>query len=209
LHQRGFEIGVHGLNHDGKWFNSLELFKQHTLRINEYLAEFRATGFRSPLTHRNPAWMQTLAVDYDLSFFDTDPYEPMPGGVMSIWPFTIGHFLELPYTLPQDHTLFNVMGETSPKIWFEKVDFLEKYHGMALVIVHPDYSAAGKSYQIFESFLHGMKAREGCWNALPRDVSTWWKSRSSTRSLSGRKNSSMATALLRNGELVLDVNSPV
>jgi hypothetical protein len=133
----------------------------------------------------------------------------MPGGVMSIWPFTIGHFLELPYTLPQDHTLFNVMGETSPKIWFEKVDFLEKYHGMALVIVHPDYSAAGKSYQIFEAFLHGMKAREGCWNTLPRDVSTWWKSRSSTGSLNGRKNSSMATASLRNGELVLDVNSPV
>jgi peptidoglycan/xylan/chitin deacetylase (PgdA/CDA1 family) len=209
LCQRGFEIGVHGLKHDGKLFNSYQLFKQRAERINEYLEEFQSVGFRSPLTHRNPDWMQMLKIDYDLSFFDTDPYEPMPGGVMSIWPFKIGKFLELPYTLPQDFTLFNIMGETSPRIWFEKVDFLEKYHGMALVIVHPDYSAAGKSYQIFEAFLHGMKAREGCWNALPRDVSTWWKSRCSTGSLHGRKNNSMATASLRNGELVLDVNSPV
>lgn len=204
LRRRGFEIGVHGLNHDGKDFNSRKSFEQRSKRINEYLKEFEAVGFRSPLTHRNPTWMQMLAFEYDLSFFDTDPYEPMPGGVMSIWPFTIGHFLELPYTLPQDYTLFNVMGEISPRIWFEKVDFLERYHGMVLVNVHPDYSGTGKSYKIFEAFLQGMKAREGSWNALPRDVASWWRRRASAGSINGSDNSSLATALLRNGELVLD-----
>jgi peptidoglycan/xylan/chitin deacetylase (PgdA/CDA1 family) len=177
LSQRGFEIGVHGLKHDGKLFNSHKRFAQRAARINKYFGEFQSVGFRSPLTHRNPAWMQMLEMDYDLSFFDTDPYEPMPGGVMSIWPFTIGRFLELPYTLPQDCTLFNIMGETSPKIWLEKIDFLEKYHGMALVIVHPDYSSRGTAYQIYESFLREIKERAGYWHALPREVASWWKKR--------------------------------
>lgn len=177
LRQRGFEIGLHGLKHDGKLFNSYQLFKRRAERINEYLEEFQSVGFRSPLTHRNPDWMQMLKIDYDLSFFDTDPYEPMPGGVMSIWPFKIGKFLELPYTLPQDFTLFNIMGETSPRIWFEKIDFIEKYHGMALVIVHPDYSGSGRSNRIYASFLEEMKSRPGYWPALPRDVAGWWDQR--------------------------------
>jgi peptidoglycan/xylan/chitin deacetylase (PgdA/CDA1 family) len=177
LQQRGFEIGIHGLKHDGKLFNSYDEFFRRGVKINKYLAEFDSVGFRSPLTLRNPAWMQMLKIEYDLSFFDTDPYEPMPGGTMSIWPFTIGNFLELPYTLPQDFMLFNVMGETSPRIWLEKIDFLEKYHGMALVIVHPDYSSKGKSSQIYETFLQKMKERSGYWHALPRDVAGWWKKR--------------------------------
>jgi hypothetical protein len=105
--------------------------------INRHILEFQADGFRTPYTHRNPEWMQLLDIKYDLSFFDTDPFEPMPGGVMSIWPFTIGHFLELPYTLAQDSTLFNVLGETSPRIWLEKLAFIKNYYGMALMLVHP------------------------------------------------------------------------
>jgi len=101
----------------------------------------------------------------------------MPGGVMSIWPFKIGKFLELPYTLPQDYTLFNIMGETSPRIWFEKIDFIEKYHGMALVIVHPDYSGTGRLNQIYPSFLEEMASRPGYWRALPRNVARWWDQR--------------------------------
>lgn len=196
LCQRGFEIGVHGLKHDGKLFNSHELFVQRARRINEYLAELHSVGFRSPLTHRNPDWMQMLKIDYDLSFFDSDPYEPMPGGVMSIWPFTIGDFLELPYTLPQDFTLFNIMGETSPRIWLEKIDFLEKYHGMALVIVHPDYSGTGKSYQIYTSFLKEMKSRGGYWHALPRDVASWWKSRANQNNEFSSRSEHLAKAVL-------------
>jgi peptidoglycan/xylan/chitin deacetylase (PgdA/CDA1 family) len=177
LRQRGFEIGIHGLKHDGKLFDSYNRFSQRAQKINRYLTDFRSTGFRSPLTLRNPAWMQMLEIDYDLSFFDTDPYEPMPGGVMSIWPFTIGHFLELPYTLPQDFTVFNLLDETSPRMWLEKVDFLKKYHGMALVIVHPDYSSRGTSKQIYESFLRKIKERGGYWHALPGEVASWWKNR--------------------------------
>lgn len=207
LRQRGFEIGLHGLKHDGKLFNSQKLFAQRALRINGYLAEFQAVGFRSPLTHRNPDWMQILKIDYDLSFFDSDPYEPMPGGVMSIWPFEIGHFLELPYTLPQDFTLFNIMGETTPKVWLEKVDFLKKYHGMALVIVHPDYSGFGRSYQIYESFLREMKSRAGFWHALPRDVARWWKSRTNRMDEFSSDADQLATATLNGDSVEITLNT--
>ena len=177
LAQRGFEIGVHGLNHDNKLFDSFELFVSRSKRINECLKTFQARGFRAPLTIRNPEWMQLLDIEYDLSFFDTDPYEPIPGGVMSIWPFRIGKFLEFPYTLPQDSTLYLFMEETSPNIWFEKIAYLEKYHGMALVIVHPDYSGDGKLKEIYRTFLRTMKGKTGYWHALPSEIAVWWKER--------------------------------
>ncbi len=60
--------------------------------------------------------MQALEVEYDLSFFDTDPYEPIPGGGMSIWLYWIGRFIELPYTLAQDSTLAIVLGEETPRL---------------------------------------------------------------------------------------------
>jgi peptidoglycan/xylan/chitin deacetylase (PgdA/CDA1 family) len=177
LQERGFEIGVHGLKHDHKLFSSYANFTRRSARINQYLHRFQARGFRAPLTIRNPEWMQLLDIEYDMSFFDTDPYEPIPGGVMSIWPFTTGRFLELPYTLAQDSTLYKIMRETSPRIWFEKIDFIEKYHGMALVIVHPDYSAEGKLKEIYQTFLSTMKERTGYWHALPQELASWWKSR--------------------------------
>lgn len=178
LRKRGFEIGVHGLKHDSKMFDTYDRFAQRSVRINQYLHEFQAHGFRAPLMIRNPDWMQLLDIEYDLSFFDTDPYEPMPGGVMSIWPFTIGRFIELPYTLPQDCTLYEVMRETSPQIWFEKIEFIKKYHGMALVNVHPDYSGEGHVKEIYRTFLGAMRERTGYWHALPQEIVSWWKKRS-------------------------------
>ncbi len=115
LRQRGFEIGVHGLKHDGKLFSSRSLFERRAAKINQYLHDGDAVGFRTPYTHRNPEWMQALDVEYDLSFFDTDPHEPLPGGTMSIWPFQLGKFMELPYTLTQDNTLANILRAQTPE----------------------------------------------------------------------------------------------
>lgn len=178
IEERGFEVGVHGLKHDGKLFDSYSKFLERAVKINRYLNQFGATGFRSPLMMRNPEWMQALQIDYDLSFFDTDPYEPVPGGVMSIWPFFIGHFVELPYTLPQDSTIYLVFCESTPKIWLDKVDFIEKYHGMALINTHPDYLLDGKLWNIYGDFLQKMKDRQGYWQPLPRQAANWWRERS-------------------------------
>jgi peptidoglycan/xylan/chitin deacetylase (PgdA/CDA1 family) len=178
LHQRGFEIGIHGLKHDGRLFETHSIFIERAKKINYYLHELKAVGLRTPLTHRNPEWLQALEMEYDLSFFDTDPYEPMPGGVMSIWPFYIGHFLELPYTLPQDSTLFNILGENSPRIWLKKIAFVQKNHGMALMLVHPDYSGEGPAYQYYVDFLKEISGGDEYWHALPREVASWWRTRS-------------------------------
>jgi len=121
--------------------------------------------------------MQALDIEYDLSFFDTDPYEPIAGGVMSIWPFIVGHFVELPYTLIQDYTLTALLHETTPRLWLEKVDFIEQYYGMVLVNTHPDYLKDAATWRVYVDFLQDMKEREGYWHALPRDVARWWQMR--------------------------------
>jgi hypothetical protein len=52
LRARGFEVGVHGLTHDGKLFSSYRGFMQRAQRINRHLKELGAAGFRAPLTLR-------------------------------------------------------------------------------------------------------------------------------------------------------------
>ena len=182
LRNRGFEVGVHGLRHDGRLFDSKTNFLQNANRINRYLKEWKVAGFRAELMLRQPEWMQALDIEYDLSFFDTDPFEPIPGGTMSIWPFSIGHFIELPYTLVQDHTLTAILKETTPRIWLEKVDFIEKYHGMALVNTHPDYLKSKSTRDVYYEFLNEMKKRDGYWHALPDEVAKWWRNRFSSSS---------------------------
>lgn len=175
---RGFEVGLHGLRHDGRLFSSEAEFRRRTGPLNACLRELGATGFRSPLTHRNPEWMQALEIEYDLSFFDTDPYEPMPGGTMSLWPFQIGSFLELPYTLAQDYTLTVVLGERTTRLWLEKVKFLAACRGMALLNTHPDYLRTPSTLAVYTEFLAEMRVRDDYWQALPKEVARWWRARS-------------------------------
>ncbi|MGE5224481.1 MAG: hypothetical protein ACM3PY_18760 [Omnitrophica WOR_2 bacterium] len=204
LQERGFEVGVHGLKHDGKEFNSYEVFSHRVKSINQYLKKFNATGFRAPLMHRNPEWMQELEIDYDMSFFDTDPYEPLPGGTMSIWPFFIGRFVELPYTLVQDCTLVTVLGETTPKLWFDKLNFIQRYNGMALLNTHPDYCRDERIYNIYESFLQTVKDQGNYWHALPGEVAQWWRQRALNP---GQENTSrvvMGTISLRDNQILVE-----
>jgi peptidoglycan/xylan/chitin deacetylase (PgdA/CDA1 family) len=182
LRQRGFEIGIHGLNHDAKLFSSYADFMQRVPKINGYMKAFEAVGFRSPYTMRQPEWMQALDIEYDLTFFDTDPFEPVPGGTVSIWPFTIGKFLELPYTLVQDNSLMSVVGETSPKIWLNKVDFICRFQGMALLNSHPDYLKNRLNFKIYKDFINAVKDMDGYWSVLPRDAAKWWRYRTEGRS---------------------------
>jgi|GEM_PF-246693 len=178
LRARGFEVGIHGLKHDGKLFASRQAFEQRAAKINGYLHQWQAVGFRTPYMHRHPEWLQALDVEYDLSFFDTDPYEPQAGGTMSIWPFMLGAFVELPYTLVQDHTLTAILKQTSPRLWLEKVDFLERSCGMALVNVHPDYLRKPTNFALYRDFLLTVKQKYTYWHALPRSVAQWWRQRS-------------------------------
>jgi hypothetical protein len=180
LRAMGCEIGVHGLKHDGKLFLSRKVFQKRLVKIHKYAKEWGAVGFRSPATLRNLEWMPELRFEYDSSYFDTDPYEPQPGGCCTIWPFFIGDLLELPMTMPQDHTVFEILGHTDIKLWREKSDWIAGQGGMVLINVHPDYMNSSRRLELYEEFLVHMKQKQGMWHALPRDVARWWKDRSNS-----------------------------
>jgi peptidoglycan/xylan/chitin deacetylase (PgdA/CDA1 family) len=177
LQSRGFEIGVHGFNHDGKLFTSKRIFDSRVPAINAALREYDAVGFRAPMVHRNLDWMQSLEADYDASCFDADPYQAMPGGVGAPWPFIAGRFVELPYTLPQDHTLFVALGERDERTWTSKLEFIAQLRGMAMLITHPDYLDTGDRLNAYRRLLERVRETPDAWRALPRDIATWWRDR--------------------------------
>jgi hypothetical protein len=186
LTANGFEVGVHGLHHDGKYYQSREIFRDRASRINRYLEEWQASGFRSPSMLHNLEWIHDLHIEYDTSTFDTDPFEPQADGVRTIFPFWVPNgspaegYVELPYTLPQDFTLFVLMGHKNIDIWQKKLDWIAANHGMALLNVHPDYLnfTPGKSgredypARYYQQFLEYVKERyDGeYWHALPKDM---------------------------------------
>jgi peptidoglycan/xylan/chitin deacetylase (PgdA/CDA1 family) len=178
LRSRGFEIGIHGYNHDGRLYSSLREFQRRAIAINEAIKKYAAVGFRSPMAHRNLIWMQQLDIEHDGSCFDIDPYQAAPGGVGSIWPFIAGRFVELPYTLPQDHTLFVGLGEQDDRIWKDKLDYIVGHQGMALMLTHPDYLTQPQESDIYFRFLEHVKTKsDTMWHATPREVARWWRER--------------------------------
>lgn len=177
LKDRGHEIGVHGYNHDGRLFESRRTFDRRTGPINQALATYGSTGFRAPMVHRNLNWLQALDVDYDASCFDVDPFQAMPGGIGSVWPFIAGKFVELPYTLPQDHTLLISLGKTTSRIWEDKLAYLRTLAGMAMLVTHPDYLDIPQRLGVYESFLDHLRGQTACWKTLPCEITRWWRQR--------------------------------
>jgi peptidoglycan/xylan/chitin deacetylase (PgdA/CDA1 family) len=173
----GFEIGSHGIKHDGRKFSSREIFEQRLDLLRRYQQEWRVAGFRSPATHRRWDWMPELPFEYDSSYPDTDPFEPIPGGCGSPWPFRIGPLVELPVTMPQDHTLWEILRTPALPVWREKLDWLRGCGGLATVIVHPDYLTSDARWQEYERLLEDLAGRADLWVALPRAVARWWLER--------------------------------
>lgn len=220
LVEKGFEIGVHGLKHDGKLFSSRKTFLEQAARINHYLKDWKSVGFVSPSMHRNLDWVHDLNLEYDASTFDTDPFEPQPKGIGAIFPFWVpatrqpqpvtcnnvsspptsnlqpqtslsDGFIELPYTLPQDFTLFVIVGEKGIDLWKQKLDWIVKNGGMALLITHPDYMSfngkrpASGEYpaEYYKEFLEYIKTtyKDQYWNVLPKEVACFWLDRQSQK----------------------------
>jgi hypothetical protein len=180
----GCEVGLHGIKHDGRLFESRQSFEAALPAIHRYLLEWDAVGFRSPATHRNADWMPELGCLYDSSFPDTDPFEPQSGGCCSIRPFFIGGLVELPITLVQDHTLWEILREPTDELWTRKTDWLMANAGLVNMIVHPDYVVDEKRlgrYDAFCAFLRRRLDERAGWHATPRDVAQWWKDRSALR----------------------------
>jgi len=170
----GCEIGLHGIHHDDELFRDRRGFEQQLPLIEEYLRKWDAVGFRSPATHRYADWMHELPCTYDSSFPDTDPFEPFPGGCCSIFPFFFGRVVELPITLVQDHTLFEILREKSINHWLLKSRWIARNHGLVNVIVHPDYMVDDQRLERYEELLRHLVDQDGGWHALPHQVAQWW-----------------------------------
>lgn len=244
LNRNGFEVGIHDLRHDGKLYWTRRDFSESAVQINRYLKEWEARGFRSGFMHHNLDWVHDLEIKYDASTFDTDPFEPQPDGVNTIFPFWVvknhsapassaklaspftsrnsscaGGYVELPYTLPQDSTLFLVLRETTTEIWKKKLDWIVKKGGMALLNVHPDYLAfdgnasnSEFSCSLYRELLEYVQTRYAglYWQPLPRDMAEFVStSVQETPSLFGQNRMSIQTAFDRESQPVLveaDVN---
>ena len=191
IRTNGFEIGVHGLYHDGKYFKTRENFNKRAIEINYFLDKWGASGFRAPAMHHNLEWILDLNILYDLSTFDTDPFEPQSDGVTTIFPFWFSSnhnkkrgYVELPYTLPQDFTLFVLLKEKTIDVWKKKLDWIAGNGGMALLIVHPDYINFGNGNNNAEEYnatfyieflkYVSEKYKKEFWNPLPKDIAKYW-----------------------------------
>lgn len=189
LSDKGCEIGQHGINHTNP-FLTRKIFLEQTGKINRYLREWNAVGFRSPSMYHNLEWIHELNIEYDASTFDTDPFEPQSDGAGTTFPFWVpGNspqkgYVELPYTLPQDFLLFILMKQKNTDTWKTKLDWIVKNGGMALFITHPDYMSFGESHpandeypaHYYEEFLEYIKReyKDQYWHVLPRDLARWW-----------------------------------
>lgn len=170
IKDNGHEIGIHGYNHDGKLYFNKEIFDFRVKYINEAIEKYGAVGFRSPMVHRNLEWLQQLNLKYEASCFDYDPFQPFPGGTGCIWPFKAGKFIELPYTLPQDHVLFYVLKQKNIDIWKNKVKWIVQNHGMILSLTHPDYLIEKSHLKCYEELLTFFNEIPNSWHCLPKEI---------------------------------------
>ncbi len=207
MDRAGFEVGVHGLEHDGKLYNSKVKFGEKAAGIRDYLRKWSGCGFRSPLMQHRLGWLHALGVEYDASTFDTDPFEPEPDGARTIFPFWVpgpsgDGYVELPYSLPQDHGLFAVLQEPNIEIWKKKLDWVAEHGGMALLNTHPDYMSFSEGKQTGEKrekdafpaswygelLAYVREKYEGLyWSALPRDVARYYVANVPAESRNSRK----------------------
>jgi hypothetical protein len=188
---------IHDLNHDGRLFSSYQIFKNRFPRINHYLHTWSCSGFRAGAMHRNLDWIGELDIEYDMSTFDTDPFEPMPDGAGTIFPFLVTSsitnrtYVEIPYTLPQDLLLLILHPARSIDIWIEKLSWIVSHQGMVSVNVHPDYIAFNDTpsnperypVSLYEKFLTHINDhfRTTMWNPTPMEMCRFIRGATGTR----------------------------
>ncbi|HEV2930708.1 MAG TPA: hypothetical protein VGW74_18655 [Propionibacteriaceae bacterium] len=180
LTREGFEVGIHGLYHDGRDLEPMAMLTERLPAMRQYADRWQAVGFRSPATYRVWERMPLLGFDYDSSYPDTDPFQPQSGGCCSLLPYFNQHTVELPITLPQDHTMFVILDRPDGSLWVEKAEHVRAQGGIALLITHPDYLDE-RLLEAYRLLLARYADDTTAWLALPRDVSAWWRRRAASR----------------------------
>ncbi|SRR5216683_2110594 len=181
MRNRGFDVAVQDLNHDGRLFDNKEEFMRRARIINRYGREYGAKGFRAAVLYRKPEWYDVFEFAFDMSVPNVAHLDPQHGGCCTVMPYFIGDVLELPATTIQDYTLFHLLNQRSIGTWKAQVELILEKHGLASFIVHPDYILEADTnlvYQGLLGYLRELSAEKRIWVALPTEVDRWWRARS-------------------------------
>jgi hypothetical protein len=181
MRNRGFEVAIQDLNHDGRLYDDKEEFHRRAKLINRYGRKYGANGFRAAILYRNPEWYGEFDFAFDMSFPNVAPMDPQPGGCCTVMPFFIEDILELPVTTTQDYTLFHVLNERSIDLWKLQAEMILKKNGLVSFIVHPDYILDPDKLSAYKSlldYLRELREKSAVWCALPSEINTWWRARS-------------------------------
>ncbi len=181
IRNRGFDIAIQDLNHDGRLFDNEEEFLIRIKTINHYGRQYGAKGFRAAILYRKPEWYEAFEFAFDMSIPNVAHLDPQRGGCCTVMPYFIGNVLELPVTTVQDYTLFHLLNERSIDLWKSQVELILEKHGLASFIVHPDYILEPDTSLVYKAllgYLREISAAKKTWTALPAEVDSWWRSRS-------------------------------
>lgn len=217
IHNRGFEVCVQDLNHDGLLFENKKRFLQRIDKINDYGRLFGASGFRAAVLYRNPDWFPLLNFSFDMSIPNVAHLDPQSGGCCTVMPYFIGNLLELPVTTVQDYTLYHILGDDTIDVWKKQTETIIAKHGLASFIVHPDYitdQRLGEMYRELLGYLTHLREERNLWIAMPSEIDRWWRARSQMTVVSenncdkivgvGSEDAVLAYAVERGGELQYD-----
>jgi len=188
IRDRGFELAVHDLNHDGHLYRTRKQFLERAAKINAYGKKYGADGFRAGVLYRKQVWYDALDFAYDMSVPNVAHLDPQHGGCCTVMPYFIGNVLELPVTTVQDYTLFNILGDYSTELWKRQIKLIMAKHGLMSFIVHPDYISGTGERRIYEdllSHLAQLRTDKGVWITLPGEVNRWWRQRSNMHLVEG------------------------
>lgn len=220
IRDRGFEIVVHDLNHDGHLYRNHKQFLRRASKINSYATLYGAEGFRAATLYRKQLWYDALEFSYDMSIPNVAHLDPQRGGCCTVMPFFIGKILELPVTTAQDYTLFNILNDCSIDLWKSQMEIIREKHGLISFIVHPDYLVEPQHRSAYEDLLaclDRMRNNDGLWIATPDEVNRWWRLRSEMRLSKvgagwgikgpGSERASLAHATLKRDTLQYDLQA--
>jgi hypothetical protein len=189
IRQRGFEIVVHDLNHDGRLFSDRDQFLERAASINAYKEQFGAIGFRAAVLYRKQAWFNALNFDYDMSVPNVAHLDPQRGGCCTVMPHFVGTILELPVTTTQDYTLFHILNDYSIDLWNKQIDLIMEKHGLISFIVHPDYVGGNRERNVYVALLNHLahlRKERAVWITTPGEVNRWWRQRAEMKLVEAR-----------------------
>jgi hypothetical protein len=181
IRNRGFDIGIQDLNHDGRLFDDREKFLRRVATINRYGGEYGAKGFRAAVLYRKPEWYDAFEFSFDMSIPNVAHLDPQRGGCCTVMPYFIRDILEIPVTTTQDYMQFHLLNQRCIDLWKTQIGLILEKNGLASFIVHPDYVVGHDTKSVYEDllgYLQNLREKTEIWSALPADIDCWWRERS-------------------------------